>query len=124
MFRIGYIIGLLAIAFNTNDVLSKESSKLINTINEFCWNFRQNKNLCLDFNDKCLWYNYNNRTFCAPNDIDTQNAYSVLDESFKNEMVNLNQTRDYIFNIYMHGYINSKNIIFNNYIALPPPNES
>jgi len=66
----------------------------------------------------------NTLVILANKNIDTQNAYSVLDESFKNEMVNLNQTRDDIFNIYMHGYINSKNIIFNNYIALPPPNES
>ena len=56
----------------------------------------------------------------ANNTINTQNAFSVLDDSFKNELVNLNQTRDDIFNIYMHGYINSKNIIFENYIALPP----
>ncbi len=109
MFRIGYIIGLLAIAFNTNDVLSKESSKLINTINEFCWNFRQNKNLCLDFNDKCLWYNYNNRTFCAPNDIDTQNAfnysYLILDESKIDELNNDTNTIQKIF-----GKTNKKNL--------------
>ena len=36
-------------------------------------------------------------------------------------MINLNQNKDDIFNIYMNGYINSKNIIFKNYIALPAP---
>jgi hypothetical protein len=55
-------------------------------------------------------------------DIDTQHVYSVLDDTFKDESINLNQTRDDIFNIYMHGYINSKNIIFKNYFALPPVN--
>jgi len=46
------------------------------------------------------------------------NIYKILDERFKNEMVNLNQSKDDIFNIYMNGYINSKNIIFKNCIAL------
>jgi hypothetical protein len=44
--------------------------------------------------------------------------HKILDSRFKNELVNINQTKDDIFNIYMNGYINSKNIIFNNYIAL------
>jgi predicted acylesterase/phospholipase RssA len=48
-----------------------------------------------------------------------ENLYNILDESFKDEMINLNQTRDDIFNIYMTGYINSKDILFKNYIALP-----
>jgi len=48
-----------------------------------------------------------------------ENVYKILDPRFKNELVNLNQSKDDIFNIYMNGYINSKNIIFNNYIALP-----
>ena len=56
--------------------------------------------------------------------VDTQNAYNVLDSSFIEEMFNLNQTRDDIFNIYMHGYINSKNIIFDNYIALQNTTET
>jgi predicted acylesterase/phospholipase RssA len=46
------------------------------------------------------------------------NVYSILNESFKDQAVNLKQTRDDIFNIYMYGYINSKNIIFENYVAL------
>jgi predicted acylesterase/phospholipase RssA len=48
-----------------------------------------------------------------------ENIYKILDHQFKDQMVNLNQSKDDIFNIYMNGYINSKNIIFNNYIALP-----
>ena len=48
-----------------------------------------------------------------------ENVYKILDSRFKDEMINLNQSKDDIFNIYMNGYINSKNIIFNNYIALP-----
>jgi predicted acylesterase/phospholipase RssA len=46
------------------------------------------------------------------------NVYTILDESFKDEVVNFNQSRDDIFNIYMIGYTNSKNIIFKNHIAL------
>uniref|UniRef100_A0A6C0AZZ7 PNPLA domain-containing protein n=1 Tax=viral metagenome TaxID=1070528 RepID=A0A6C0AZZ7_9ZZZZ len=49
----------------------------------------------------------------------TDNVYSILDDSFNHESVNLNQSRDDIFNIYMNGYINSKNIMFKNHIALP-----
>jgi predicted acylesterase/phospholipase RssA len=49
----------------------------------------------------------------------SENIYKILDERFKNERVNLNQTKDDIFNIYMNGYTNSKNIIFKNHIALP-----
>jgi len=51
----------------------------------------------------------------------TENIYTILDDSFSNESVNLNQSRDDIFNIYMNGYINSKNIFFKNHIALPAP---
>ena len=57
-----------------------------------------------------------NSSFIHKRDI----QYQILDSRFKNETVNLNQSRDDIFNIYMNGYINSKNIIFNNFIALPP----
>ena len=46
------------------------------------------------------------------------NIFNILDSSFSNESVNLNQTRDDIFNIYMNGYINSKNILFTNYKAI------
>jgi len=45
-------------------------------------------------------------------------TFSVLDSSFDKEMLNLNQTRDDIFNIYITGYINSKDIIYNNFIAI------
>ena len=41
-----------------------------------------------------------------------------LSSVINNETVNLNQTRDDIFNIYMNGYINSKNILFTNYKAI------
>ena len=49
------------------------------------------------------------------------NIYNILDSSFQNESINLNQSRDDIFNIYMNGYLNSKEIIFKNYFALPAP---
>ena len=49
----------------------------------------------------------------------TENIYCILDTQFKHEAVNLNQSRDDIFNIYMNGYTNSKNILFKNHIALP-----
>jgi predicted acylesterase/phospholipase RssA len=59
--------------------------------------------------------NISNKAYC-----DTQSdiIFQILDSRFKNEIMNINQTRDDIFNIYMNGYINSKNIIFNNFIAL------
>jgi NTE family protein len=49
--------------------------------------------------------------------------FKILDQKYNNEVININQTKDDIFNIFMNGYINSKNTIFNNFIALPPPNE-
>jgi len=52
---------------------------------------------------------------------DNIKIYNVLDAKFKDHLFNLNQKRDDIFNIYMNGYINSKNIIFKNHIALPAP---
>ena len=54
------------------------------------------------------------------NNINSNIVYQILDHRFKNETVNLHQSKDDIFNIYMNGYINSKNIIYNNFIALPP----
>ena len=45
-------------------------------------------------------------------------TFKVLDERFKNEQLNLNQTHDDIFNIYMNGYQLSKSVIFDNFIAL------
>jgi predicted acylesterase/phospholipase RssA len=50
-----------------------------------------------------------------------ENVCKILDDRFKDEMFNLNQSKDDIFNIYMNGYINSKNIIFNNYVAIRGP---
>ena len=46
-------------------------------------------------------------------------VHQILDSRFTKEVVNFNQTKDDIFNIYMIGYRNSKEIIFKNYIALP-----
>jgi len=46
------------------------------------------------------------------------NIYKILDDEFNNESINLNQSRDDIFNIYINGYINSKNILFENHFAL------
>ena len=57
-------------------------------------------------------YYYNNNS---------ENIYKIIDSKFKDQTYNLNQTKDDIFNIYMNGYINSKNIIFKNHIALPAP---
>ena len=48
----------------------------------------------------------------------TENIYTILDDSFSKESVNLNQSRDDIFNIYMNGYKNSKELLFKNHIAL------
>ena len=45
--------------------------------------------------------------------------YKILDARFKNEILNINQSKDDIFNIYMNGYKNSKNILFKNYFSLP-----
>jgi hypothetical protein len=39
--------------------------------------------------------------------------------TFKDEMVNFNQSRDDIFNIYMNGYTNSREVLFKNYNTLP-----
>jgi predicted acylesterase/phospholipase RssA len=46
-------------------------------------------------------------------------VHQILDSRFTKEVVNFNQTKDDIFNIYMIGYRNSKEIIFKNYVALP-----
>jgi predicted acylesterase/phospholipase RssA len=48
----------------------------------------------------------------------SENIYKILDPMFKDEFLHLNQTRDDIFTIYMHGYTNSKNLLFTNHIAL------
>jgi predicted acylesterase/phospholipase RssA len=47
-----------------------------------------------------------------------ENIYSILDIKFKDEFMNLNQSRDDIFNIYMNGYSNAKDILFKNHVAL------
>ena len=45
-------------------------------------------------------------------------VFNILSEKFEKEMCNLNQSKDDIFNIYMHGYNNSYNLLYNNFIAL------
>jgi predicted acylesterase/phospholipase RssA len=47
-----------------------------------------------------------------------ENIYSILDNKFKDEFMNLSQSKDDIFNIYMNGYHNSRDILFKNHIAL------
>jgi predicted acylesterase/phospholipase RssA len=44
----------------------------------------------------------------------------IIQEKYNNYMTNINQTKDDIFNIYMYGYLKSKDKIFENFIALPP----
>jgi hypothetical protein len=58
----------------------------------------------------------NNKSFRGDSEI----MYSILTETrFNNHSVNLNQSKDDIFTIYMHGYLTSKEILFKNFIALP-----
>ena len=44
--------------------------------------------------------------------------FQILDERFNKETLNLDQSRDDIFNIYIFGYINSKKHIYDNFFAL------
>ena len=55
-----------------------------------------------------------NKTHYTENSI----VYNILDITFKGESFNFNQSRDDIFNMYMTGYINSRNILFNHCIAI------
>ena len=50
-----------------------------------------------------------------------ENIYVILDKTFDKESFNLHQTRDDIFNLYMCGYINTKEILLKNYFSLPGP---
>jgi NTE family protein len=52
------------------------------------------------------------------NNINKHLIHQILDSRFEDELLNINQTPDDIFNIYMTGYINSRNIIYNNFIAI------
>ena len=45
-------------------------------------------------------------------------VFQILDERFNKETLNLDQSRDDIFNIYIFGYINSKKHIYDNFFAL------
>ena len=63
--------------------------------------------------------------FCLSNKLNdfyynnkADNIYKILDIKFNGQVFNLKQTRDDIFNIYMNGYTNTKNILFKNHIAL------
>jgi NTE family protein len=47
------------------------------------------------------------------------NIYNVVDESFKDDLLNTDQSRDDIFNKYMYGYLNSKDILLKNHFSLP-----
>lgn len=42
----------------------------------------------------------------------------VLDDKYSTEIYNINQSRDTIFNIYMNGYKNTKNLLFDNFLAI------
>ncbi len=53
------------------------------------------------------------------NNSNSEIIHQILDSRFTKEMLNFHQSRDDIFNIYMTGYINSKNIILSNVVALP-----
>ena len=46
-------------------------------------------------------------------------VYKILDSRFKSETVNVYQTKDSLFNIYMNGYKNSKEVLLKNYFSLP-----
>ena len=52
-------------------------------------------------------------------DTNSNIIYEILDLKFKDETLNMKQSRDDRFNLYMNGYINSRRVIFDNYIALP-----
>ena len=52
------------------------------------------------------------------NHVDDRIVFQILDPKFKNEIMNINQTKDDIFNIYMNGYTNTRKCIFDNFIAL------
>jgi predicted acylesterase/phospholipase RssA len=47
-----------------------------------------------------------------------ENIFNVIDSYYENQSYNIKQTKDDIFSLYLNGYTNSKNIIFDNFIAL------
>uniref|UniRef100_A0A6C0I8Z7 PNPLA domain-containing protein n=1 Tax=viral metagenome TaxID=1070528 RepID=A0A6C0I8Z7_9ZZZZ len=87
---------LNTIAFDVNTEMNTGNIKLFNLIYSFVY----------ITND---YYNKSN---------DSNVVFQILDNRFKDQAFNLNQSKDDIFNIYMNGYINSRNIIYNNFIAL------
>ena len=48
-----------------------------------------------------------------------ENIYVVIVDKYSNHEFNINQSRDDIFNIYMHGYILSKEILHRDFYSLP-----
>ena len=44
---------------------------------------------------------------------------NLVNDKYKDDLFNINQTKDDIFNIYMNGYLNSKKVIYDSFIALP-----
>lgn len=47
--------------------------------------------------------------------------FDLINKKYKNDILNINQSKDDIFTIYINGYIHTKNLLFNNFIALPEP---
>ena len=54
--------------------------------------------------------------YLRPNGSD--NMYHILDSNV-NDIFNFNLTKDDTFNMYMNGYINTKEILLKNYFSLP-----
>ena len=50
--------------------------------------------------------------------------FDLINKKYKNDILNINQSKDDIFTIYINGYIHTKNLLFNNFIALPEPIKS
>jgi NTE family protein len=46
---------------------------------------------------------------------------NIIEEKYNNYMLNIDQSKDDIFNIYMYAYLSSKEKLFENFIALPSP---
>jgi len=83
--------------FGTTNTTNTTNTNLYDLINSLLANVQVNKDTKLD--------NY----------IITE----IIQEKYNNDMANINQTKDDIFNIYMYGYLTSKDKIFENFIALP-----
>jgi hypothetical protein len=51
--------------------------------------------------------------------IDNYILVNIISDKYNDDTLNINQTKDDIFNIYMNGYLNSKKVIYDSFIALP-----